>query len=209
MVQGRLSDSNLLTLHEFRVPAALDGTAPHFTGAHCNTLQSQVHCTTIHYRFKYSKVCMSPMYRARGVSGGKSVHSVLTTWHCTLLAYLYFMALSCTGISVLYGTGVLHGTIVYLNCLTTWHCTILASVVPGSVQVPKNRTRGPKSFRTVPGTARIYESVLEPEPEPSKSLGQFQNLNCFGMSAPTFGNKSILFECVLGKNWSLIEGKKN
>ena len=33
------------------------------------------------------------------------------------------------------------------------------AVVPGSVQVPENRTRGQKSFRTGPGTARIPESV--------------------------------------------------
>ena len=76
---------------------------------------------------------------------------------------------------------------------------IKISVVPGSVQVPENRTRGQKSFRTGPGTARISESVLEPEPEPPKALGQFQNLIFFGMSAPTLKNKSILFGCVLGK----------
>ena len=71
------------------------------------------------------------------------------------------------------------------------------SVVPGSVQVPENRTHGQKSFRTGPGTARISESVIEPEPEPLKALGQFQNLNCFGMLIPTF-KKRILFGCVAG-----------
>ena len=50
------------------------------------------------------------------------------------------------------------------------------SVVPGSVQVPENRTREQKSFLTGPKTARISESVLETEPEPPKALGQFQNL---------------------------------
>ena len=58
------------------------------------------------------------------------------------------------------------------------------SVVPGSVQVPENRTRGQKSFRTGPGTARISESVLEQEQEPLKALDKFQNLNCFGMLVP-------------------------
>ena len=52
--------------------------------------------------------------------------------------------------------------------------------VPGSVQVPKNRTRGQKSFRTGPGTGKISESVLKPEPEQLKALGQFQNLIFFG-----------------------------
>ena len=83
--------------------------------------------------------------------------------------------------------------------------TVQISVVPGPVQVPKNRTRGQKSFRTGPGTARISESVLEPEPEVPKALGQFQNLNFFGMSVPALRNKSIISGCVLGKNWSLIE----
>ena len=50
------------------------------------------------------------------------------------------------------------------------------SVVPGSVQVPENRTRGQKSFRTGPGTARISESVLEQEQEPPKALGQLHNM---------------------------------
>ena len=83
-----------------------------------------------------------------------------------------------------------------------------SSVVVGSVQVPENQTRGKKSLRTGAGTARISVSVLEPEPEPPKALGQFQNLNCFGISAPTIRNKSILFGCLLGKNKSLIEAKK-
>ena len=83
-----------------------------------------------------------------------------------------------------------------------------SSVVPGSVQVPENRTRGQKSFRTGPGTARISESVLEPEPEPPKALGQFQNHNYFGMSVLTSRNKGILFGCVSGKNWSLMEAKQ-
>ena len=78
-------------------------------------------------------------------------------------------------------------------------CDNGTSVVPGSVQVPENRTRGQKSFRTGPGTARISQSVLEPEPEPPRALGQFQNLNCFGMSVPTLRIKSILFGCVSGK----------
>ena len=68
------------------------------------------------------------------------------------------------------------------------------SVVPGSVQVPENRTHGKKSLRTGPGTARISESVLEPEPEPPKSLGQFQNLNFFGMSAPTLTKKVFFLD---------------
>ena len=58
------------------------------------------------------------------------------------------------------------------------------SVVPGSVQVPENRTRGQKSFRTGPGTARISESVLEPEPEPPKALGQFDNLSFLECKLP-------------------------
>ena len=48
---------------------------------------------------------------------------------------------------------------------------IFISVVPGSVQVPENRTHGQKSIRT--GIARKSESVLEPEPEPPKALVQF------------------------------------
>ena len=59
------------------------------------------------------------------------------------------------------------------------------SVVPGSVQVPENRTRGKKSTRTGPGTARKSKSVLEPESEPPKALGQFKNLEkLFEVSAP-------------------------
>ena len=50
--------------------------------------------------------------------------------------------------------------------------TLWISVVPGSVQVPKNRTRWQKSCRTGPGTARNSKSLLEPEPEPLKALGQ-------------------------------------
>ena len=50
---------------------------------------------------------------------------------------------------------------------------LCASVVPRSVQVPENRTRGKKSIRTGPGTAGTSESVLEPETEPAKALGQF------------------------------------
>ena len=48
------------------------------------------------------------------------------------------------------------------------------SVVPGSVQVPNIWTSGQNSLRTGPGTARKSESVLEPEP--TKAVGQFQNL---------------------------------
>ena len=56
-----------------------------------------------------------------------------------------------------------------------------------------------KINKTGPGTARRPQSVLEPEPEPPRALGQFQNLNCFGMSVPTLRIKSILFGCVSGK----------
>ena len=52
------------------------------------------------------------------------------------------------------------------------------SVVPGSVQVPENQTRGQQSFRTGPGTAKISESVLEPEPEPPKALDLFRPSKC-------------------------------
>ena len=46
-------------------------------------------------------------------------------------------------------------------------------VVPGSVQAPENRTRGKKSIRTGPGTARKSKSVLEPEPELPNAVCQF------------------------------------
>ena len=49
------------------------------------------------------------------------------------------------------------------------------SVVSGLVQVPENRIRGQKSFRSELGTAKISESVLEMEPELQKALGQFKN----------------------------------
>ena len=74
------------------------------------------------------------------------------------------------------------------------------SVVPGSVQVPENRTRGQKTVRTGPGTAKISESVLELEPEPLKTLGQFQKRIFFGISALTLRNKSNISVCLLGKN---------
>ena len=52
---------------------------------------------------------------------------------------------------------------------------------------------------TDPGTGKISQSVLEPDPEPPKALGQFRNV-FFGMSAPTLRNKGIIFGCVLGKH---------
>ena len=75
------------------------------------------------------------------------------------------------------------------------------SVVPGSVQVPENRTHGQKSFRTGPGTARISESVLEPEPEPPKALGQFQNPSFFLECKLPPQEIKVFFWMFLGKNW--------
>ena len=63
------------------------------------------------------------------------------------------------------------------------------SVVPKSVQVPENRIHVQKSGRTNPGTARKSESVLEPELETPKTLGQFKNLeNLFDVSARPLRN---------------------
>ena len=50
---------------------------------------------------------------------------------------------------------------------------VQSNVVPESVQVPEKRTRGQKSFRTGPGTARNSKSVLEQQPAALKALGQF------------------------------------
>ena len=47
--------------------------------------------------------------------------------------------------------------------------------MPGSVQVPKNRTHEQKNLITGPGTAGKSDSVLEPEPEPPKALGLLSN----------------------------------
>ena len=56
-------------------------------------------------------------------------------------------------------------------CLHTG--SVSHSVVPGSVQIPEIRTRGKKSIRTGPGTARKSKSVLELEPEPQNDVCQF------------------------------------
>ena len=83
------------------------------------------------------------------------------------------------------------------------YCMVLNEIrfhsVPGSVQVPKNWTRGQKSFRTGPGTAIISESVLEPEPELPKALGQFQYLNFWNVSSHLKKCKYSFWMCVRKK----------
>ena len=79
--------------------------------------------------------------------------------------------------------------------------------MPRLVQVPENWSRGKISIRTRPRTARKYESVLEPEPEPPTALGQFKNMKSFEGSAPTLRILYIIIECVLDMNWSLTETK--
>ena len=98
--------------------------------------------------------------------------------------------------SHIYGTS----SHIYDKSSHIYHKSSCISVLCPGQSSTREPDPGQKSFRTGPGTARISESVLEPEPEPPKALSQFQNRIFFRMSAPTLRTKSILFGCALGKN---------